>query len=162
MSFKKEPQKEETLEDVGLTIRTRINIQYLLGQGINSFQKAIVKQEGVQSKQEVMEAAIGLFEMIPDQWRIADATFQKEIKEAIIVKKIDTRKKWCGVPTGQTKFKLIKQFNPYRLFHLCMNLFARRGLLARTIYEEIATGKQFQELEETKIEEEKEESSILL
>lgn len=143
--------KEDGLDDIGLTIRTRINIQYLLGQGINAFQKAIVKQEGVQSRQEIMESAIGLFEMIPDSWRIADATFNRELKNAIIIQKIDMRKKWCGTPIGEPQYKIIKRFDPYRLFHLCMNLFARRGLLARTIYEEMATGRDFifKELEET-------------
>jgi len=155
MSIQQDPQTESP-DEVSLTIGTRINFQYLLSQQILKFQNAIVKQEGFQSPQEVLESAIGLYEMIPDSWRASDRFFENAMQKAINYVKLDTRPFWCGTRVGIPSFKLIKKYNPYKLFHACINLLERRGLLARTLYQEIATGNLFEDLEETKIEEETE------
>lgn len=158
MSDKDEREEREDtlgdLDEIGLSIGTRINYPFLLGKQIVTWQNSIVKGEGIQSPQEILEAALGLYQMIPDQWRIQDKDFDKEVEASVTLTRIDTRQIWCGVPVGRPRFRIIPKFNPYKLFHACVNLLARRGMLAKTLYEEIAPGIKFKELEETQMEEE--------
>lgn len=139
---------ETVAEETALTLGDRINFPFILAQQIITFQKAIVKEEGKQSYQEVLEAAQGLYELIPDAWRRGDQEFDSDVGKATVTINLDQRKHWCGVPIGEPKMISLQTINPYKLFHACMNLLQRRGLLARTLYTEIKTGKDY--LEETK------------
>jgi len=152
--------REIVSEETSLTLGDRVNYPYLLAQMILNFQKAIVKDEYVQSFQEIQEAAQGLYEMIPTAWRIADKSFDKEINESYIFIPVDQRQYWCGVPIGIPNIKIIKVCNPYKMFNACINLLQRRGLLSRTLYSEVKTGNEYLEgdkdLEEALVEDETE------
>jgi len=132
-----------------LTLGDRINFPYILAQQINTFQRAKVKEEGEQSFQEVMEAAKGFYELIPDAWRTKK--FEEDMKKAIVTIYIDQRRHWCGVPIGDPQMAAFKFEDPDKIFHACINLVQARGLLARILYTEVKTGNEY--LDEIKEEE---------
>lgn len=139
-------------DDVTLTLGDRINFPFILAQQIIAVKKAFVKEEGLQSQQEMNESVQVLYAMVPDAWRISEPEFQAEVQKAITYVKVDNRSYWCGIPVGPLTFNLVKRYDPIQLFHAIMNLFFKKGLLSRTMYEEIATGKDYVPEPDTDIE----------
>lgn len=125
---------QNTQEQQSLMLGARINWPYILGTGVIKFQNSIVKIEGQQSEQETREAALALFYSIPEAWIKSDEEFKAELKKAVEKQKVDVRKEWCGHKVGPPKFKTEKTLNPHKLYHACVNVFQRRGLLSKTIY----------------------------
>jgi len=107
-----------------------------LGNAILNFHNAIVKPEGLQSEQEVREAALCLYNSIPTQWIKVDTEFAKDLKTAVTKREVDARKEWCGQKVGKPKFEKEEIIDPYKLYHACINVFQRRGLLSKTIFTE--------------------------
>ncbi len=126
----------EAIEQQSLMLGDRINWPFILGNGVLKFQTAIVKAEGEQSEQEVREAALALYNSIPDAWTKADDQFRKDIANAITTTKVDKRKIFMGKPVGKPKIEDEESLDPYKLYHACVNVFQRRGLLSKTIYTE--------------------------
>ncbi|MEM3549937.1 MAG: hypothetical protein QXQ94_07035 [Candidatus Bathyarchaeia archaeon] len=112
-----------------LTIKDKINYPYILANALLKFQEAIIKAEGELSEQEVREAALCLFNMIPKTWY--DEKFIKDVKKATFKVKVDVRKEWCGVKVGQPKYEKVEEINPYRLVNACVNLLERRELISK-------------------------------
>lgn len=123
-------------EEQSLMLGDRINWPYILGNGVLKFQDAVVKVEGEQSEQEVRESALALFNSIPEAWIIKDKQLREDLDNAIIKRKIDARKEFCGVKIGKPKIVEVSELQPYRLYHACVNVFHRRGLLSKTIFTE--------------------------
>ena len=126
----------QSSQEQNLMLGDRINWPYILGQGVINFQTSIIKVEGEQSEQEVREAALCLYNSIPDAWIKADKEFEKDIKKAVQTRKVDARKEWCGRRVGKPKFEKEDYIDPYKLYHACVNVFHRRGLLSKTIFTE--------------------------
>lgn len=133
----------------GLVLGDRINFPYILGNAIINFQNAIIKVEGQQSEQEVREAALVIFNLIPSAWTKADTQFTEDKKEATITRQVDVRKEWCGRKVGEPKLEPEDIVDPYKLFHACINVFQRRGLLSKTMFTEkiVPTPEDFEEEE---------------
>ena len=127
---------QQSSQEQNLMLGDRINWPYILGQGVINFQTSIIKVEGEQSEQEVREAALCLYNSIPDAWIKADKEFEKDIKKAVQTRKVDARKEWCGKKVGKPKFEKEDFIDPYKLYHACVNVFHRRGLLSKTIFTE--------------------------
>ena len=127
---------QQSSQEQNLMLGDRINWPYILGQGVINFQTSIIKVEGEQSEQEVREAALCLYNSIPDAWIKADKEFEKDIKKAVQTRKVDARKEWCGKRVGKPKFEKEDFIDPYKLYHACVNVFHRRGLLSKTIFTE--------------------------
>jgi hypothetical protein len=127
---------QQTSQEQNLMLGDRINWPFILGQGVINFQTSIVKVEGEQSEQEVREAALCLYNSIPDAWIKADKAFEEDIKKAVQTRKVDARKEWCGRRVGKPKFEEEDFIDPYKLYHACVNVFHRRGLLSKTIFTE--------------------------
>ena len=127
---------QQSSQEQNLMLGDRINWPYILGQGVINFQTSIIKVEGEQSEQEVREAALCLYNSIPDAWIKADKEFEKDIKKAVQTRKVDARKEWCGRRVGKPKFEKEDYIDPYKLYHACVNVFHRRGLLSKTIFTE--------------------------
>lgn len=144
-------------QEQSLMLGDRINWPYILGMGVVNFQNSIIKVEGEQSEQEVKEAALCLYNSIPSAWMKADIEFDKDVKEAIKKRKVDVRKEWCGKKVGPSKFENEEYIDPYKLYHACVNIFQRRGLLSKTIYTEkiVPDPEDFEPKEEPKAEQAK-------
>lgn len=127
---------QQTQQQDSLILGDRINYPYLLANALLNFQNAIIKVEGQQSEQEVREAVLCIYTLIPDVWTKADKDFHKDKKKAVITRKIDVRKEWCHRKIGEPKFEDEEVIDPYKLLHACINVFQRRGLLSKTIFTE--------------------------
>ena len=106
------------------------------------FEEAIVKVEGLQSEQEVKEAALCLFNLIPTIWH--DEDFRKDVKNAKTTIKVDVRKEWCGKKVGEPKFEDEEKIEPYLLVNACVNLLERRELLGKKKATEKVEGVYFE------------------
>lgn len=148
---------KETQSQDGLVLGDRLNYPYILANAILNFHNAIIKTEGMQSEQEVKEAALCLYKSIPGAWIKTDSEFKKEVDAAITQKDVDARKEWCGMKVGAHKTVSEEVIDGYKLYHACINVFQRRGLLSKTIFTEkiIPDPSDFEEGEQ----EESEESS---
>ena len=146
------------VQEASLMLGDRINWPYILGNGVLKFQESIIKVEGEQSEQQVREAALSLFNSIPDAWVKADDKFREDLKEATEEVEVDARPVWCGVRVGPKKVRVEEKINPYRMYHACVNVFQRRGLLSKTIYTEkiVPEPEDFEELEKEMEKEKKE------
>lgn len=143
-------RQNEFFEQPSLTVGDRINYPYILANAILKFHESIVRAEGEQSEQEVREAALCLYNSIPDDLVKADEQFKKEVAEAVVKEKVDARREWCGVKVGKPKYRVEVKIEPYRLYRACMNVFQRRGFLSRKIFTEkiVPEPEDFKELEE--------------
>lgn len=131
------------MQQFQLTLGDKVNWPFILGNMILKFQQAIVKVEGEQSEQEVREAALCLFNSIPASWKTKDKEFQKDLEKATVKRKIDARNIWCGKRVGPPKFKREEIIDPYRLFHACVNIMDRRGLISKKNVSEVSDGNKF-------------------
>jgi len=138
----------EEQELPSLTIKDKMNYPYLLAAQFLTIQKAILNRE--YSEQEKKEAVQGLVDMTPDSWK--DEEWQKELKKAEVKTIIDHRQKWCCVlesveiymeQWGKSPFETVIEYDPNKLFHSCVNLFDRRGLITRRAKTEKHLGVQF-------------------
>lgn len=117
-----------------LTIRDKLNAPYLLASQILTVQKAVLNTEF--SKEEIKEAVMGLLALIPDTWK--DKEFEDELEKAKVTIKIDVRPMWCGVrgsleyckKAGIEPYKYKTSFDSFKVFHACINLLQRRGLMS--------------------------------
>jgi len=114
-----------------LTIKDKINWPFILGDMVLKFHEAIVKVEGEQSEQEVREAVLALNASIPTSWKESDPSYRTEASKAVIKRKIDVRKEWCGHKVGKPKYEREEIIDPYRLFNCIVDLLDRRGLISR-------------------------------
>jgi len=126
----------QDMQDQGLMLGDRINWPYILGMNVLKVDDAIVKAEGHQSEQQVREAALALYDKIPDAWVAKDTKWKDDVAEAIVTVEVDDRPLWCGVRVGKPKFRKEDKINPHRLLRACVNVFNRRGLLSKTIFQE--------------------------
>lgn len=124
-------------QEQGLMLGDRINWPYILGMSILKVDETIVKYEGAQSEQEVREAVLSLYDKIPEAWTANDEKWKKDLEEAIEEIEVDDRNIWCGVRVGEPKFRKEEKINPHRLLRACVNVFNRRGLLSKTIFQEV-------------------------
>lgn len=127
-------------DELKLTLGDRINYPYLMGEAIRTFLQTTVKAEGEESPQEILNAALNCLGLIPDGWRI-DKEFETDLKRALIITRADSRKSWCGVRVGSPNYSTKITLRPDKLFHAVINLLQRRGLMEKTIFREIFTGK---------------------
>lgn len=135
--------KNLDMEQFQLTLGDKINWPFILGNIILKFQDAIVKVEGEQSEQEVRESVLCLFNSIPATWKEKDPQLKKDLKAAVITQKIDIRNEWCGRKVGKPKFKKEESIDPYKLFHACVNILDRRGLISKKNVSELSDGNEF-------------------
>jgi hypothetical protein len=125
----------EEQELPSLTIKDKMNYPYLLAAQFLTIQKAMLNQEF--SEREIKEAILGLVNMIPESWM--DEDWNKQQKDSVIIDKIDVRPTFCGVPpsieyckdNGIIPFEEKETFDYYKLFHACVNLLDRRGIITR-------------------------------
>jgi len=138
---------QETSDEETLTLGGRINWTYILGRATLKYLETIVKAEGLQSEQEIREAALVMSTLIPDAWIKADKKYSDDKEKAIEKRQVDVRKEWCGQKIGEPKFETEEVVDPYKLAHACVNVFQRRGLLSRTIFSEkiVPTPEDFEE-----------------
>ena len=138
--------KEEELPS--LTIKDKLNYAYLIATQFLTIQKAILNLE--YSDREIKEAVNGLVEMIPDSWK--DEGWEADLKKAEIKVTIDNRPNFCGVKPepqiykdtyGKEPFTTKIEYDPNKLFHGCVNLFDRRGLITRRAKIEKHLGERF-------------------
>lgn len=104
---------------------------------------SIIKVEGEQSEQEVREAALAVFNSIPSAWVIADKVFLEDLNKCFDTVETDDRTEWCGRKVGKPKIKKEDRLNPWRLYHTCVDVFHRRNLLNKPVFNEIMTGRHF-------------------
>jgi len=136
-------------QDQGLMLGDRINWPYILGLCTLKVDETIIKYEGAQSEQEVREAVLAVRDKIPDDWIKNDKQWDEDMEKAIIKVKVDARRLWCGVRVGKPKFRKEEKIDPHRLLRACVNVFQRRGLLSKKIFQEvmIPTPEDFEEEE---------------
>lgn len=132
-------------EEQSLMLGDRINWPYILGMTILKVDETIVRKEGSQSEQQVRESVLAVYDKIPDAWVKTDKQWKKDIDEAIKEIDVDVRPVWggiklseeyCrnnGIPITEKKEKI----DPHKLLHACVNVFQRRSLLSKTIYQEV-------------------------
>lgn len=126
-------QEEEELPS--LNIKDKVNYPYLLASQILTYQKATLNLDF--SDREIKEAIEGFVQMIPDSWK--DEDWDKALKKSEIKESIDVRPEFCGVKpsleyckeNGITAFIEKKTFDSMKLFHACINLLDRRGLISK-------------------------------
>jgi hypothetical protein len=123
-----------------LTLKDKLNWTYILANAVLNFHNSVIKVEGEQSEQEVREAALCLYYSIPESWKTADALFAEELKKAITIRKVDVRNTYCGHKVGQPRYEDEEYIEPYKLFHACVNVMDRKGLLSKTRMTEIIDG----------------------
>jgi hypothetical protein len=123
-----------------LTLKDKLNWTYILANAVLNFHNSIIKTEGEQSEQEIREAALCLFNSIPASWRADDQLLAQELKEAIKTRKVDVRREYCGRKVGQPRYEDEEYIEPYKLFHACVNVMDRKGLLSKTRMTEIIDG----------------------
>lgn len=123
-------------QDQGLMLGDRINWPYILGMNVLKVDDAIVKAEGHQSEQQVREASLALYDKIPDAWVAEDSKWKADLENAIVTVEVDDRPLWCGVRVGELKTRKEERIHPHRLLRACVNVFNRRGLLSKTIFQE--------------------------
>jgi len=130
--------------EANLTVRDRINYNYILANQILTFQKAILALEDA-SAREIIESVEGLLHMIPENYK--DEKFKQELEEAKIVRIIDNRPMNCGVKISEELCRAmgiepyIKEeiLDPFKAFYACINLLQRLGKLDRPEYTERMT-----------------------
>ena len=132
-----------------LTIKGKIDFPYLLARQIITYQQAILNTE--HSQREIQEAINGLVEMLPASWK--DAEWEKEIKEAEVEEKVDVAPLVAGsirmneetcLSLGIPKWKIVKTNDSNKLFHSCIDLLDRRGMLSRVTKIEKMLGERFE------------------
>jgi len=111
---------------------------------------AIVKVEGEQSTQEVREASLAVFNSIPTSWIKMDDQFRKDLEECFVEVEVDERREWCGQKVGPPKIRKEKQLEPWRLYHTCVDVFQRRHLLSKPVFQEIMTGRRYKKQKDGK------------
>jgi hypothetical protein len=126
----------DNLQEQSLTLGDRINYPFILANYLLKFGEAIVQPEGAQSEQQVREAALVLFNSMPDIWIAKDEQFKKDLDNAVVPRKVDLRPLWCGKRIGPKKEEETKEIQPYRLYNAVINVFQRRGYLSKAIYNE--------------------------
>lgn len=138
--------REEELPS--LTIKDKMNYAYLIASQFLTIQKAILNKEF--SEREIKEAVQGLVEMIPDSWK--DDSWEKDVKKAEKEIIIDHREYWCNVLQsvksyvdfyGKSPFETVIEYDPSKLFHACVNLLDRRGMITRRSKTEKHLGEKF-------------------
>lgn len=125
------PQQEQ-----GLMLGDRINWAYILGMSILKVDEAIIMEEGSQSEQKVRESVLAVYDKIPDAWIEHDQKWKDDITKAITEVKVDDRTLWCGLRVGKPKWRIEEKIHPHRLLRACVNVFNRRSLLSKTIFQE--------------------------
>jgi len=134
-----------------LTIKDKLNFPYLIATQILTFQKSLLNT--AYSDKEVREAVQGLVELIPDGWK--DKDWKKDVKAAVEVTMIDRRPLVAGrlrvseevcKELGIPAFEKTESTEPYKLFHACINLLNRRGLISQVARTEKIDGKPFAEI----------------
>ena len=132
-----------------LTIKGKLDFPYLLARQIITYQQAILNTE--HSEREIQEAINGLVEMIPESWK--DSEWEKEIKEANVEEKVDVGPPVAGsirmdeatcLSLGIPKWKIVKTKDSNKLFHSCIDLLNRRGMLSRVTKIEKMLGERFE------------------
>lgn len=126
-----------------LTIKDKVNFPFILANAILNFHNAIIKEEGLQSEQAVREAVLCLFNSIPASWRAEDIELKKDLKKALKTRKIDVRPEWCGRKVGTPKYQKEYYIEPYALYHACINVMDRKGLLSKAEKTEVIEGRYF-------------------
>lgn len=130
-----------------LTLKDRINYNYLLGVAILTLQRSISTLD--KSDREIRESVALLVDMIPSPWK--DSQFNKEYKEAVIVQQIDVRPRWCGQPAtidwclkhGVPVSREETTYKYHKLLQAAFDLMERRAMLSRKKYTEKMTGRKF-------------------
>jgi hypothetical protein len=137
----------EEYPEASLQIRERLPYNYLMSQMVLTFQKAILNIE--YSSEELREASEGFVNMIPTSWR--DEEFLQDLKFAEILIVQDNRPEFCGTLATE-EFCLknnipltreTKSFDYFKVFNAVINLLNRRGMLLKSQFKEIATGKLY-------------------
>jgi len=135
----------ETQYEAQLTLKDRLNFPYLLANQILTFQRSLLALEF--SERQIRETIEGFVHMIPETWK--DKKFNEDMKKATILRKIDKRPKFCGLPAtletceelGIEPFKEVTSFDYYDLFQAVINLLERRGLMSRRSFTEKMLGR---------------------
>lgn len=132
--------------DISLTIGDKINWPFILANAILKFQESITKPEGMQSPQQVREAALVIYNMIPASWYVIDQLFTEDLENAITKIEVDTRVIWCGVRCGNLEDhppRTEEVLDPYRLVNACVNLLDRRGYISKKVWKQIDLFEEF-------------------
>lgn len=130
----KEPA--EKLEEGQLSLKGRINFEYLLGAQIAAYQFVLKGEEFKEA--QVKEVIKGFVDIMPANWR--DKDFKEDLKKAVTKMHTDIRPlvagnirldvKICeklGIPTTRTE----ETFNYRAIMQACINLLDRRKLLSK-------------------------------
>ena len=126
-----------------LTVGEKINWAFIMGNAILKVQQAIVKVEGEQSEQEVREAVLYLFNIIPTSWKKNDPLVKADLEEAVKTRKVDARNEFCGKRVGKPKFKDEEYIEPFKLLAACINVMDRIGYIGKKNISEISDGTRF-------------------
>ena len=131
-----------------LTIKDKVNLPFLLANAVLNVQNSIIKTEGEQSEQEVREAVLCLYNLIPSSWIEEDEKAAEELGKAIQKRVIDNRNMWCGRKCGNKIFDGEKRnqieeeyIEPYKLFRACVDILDRREMLSKKDRTEIIDGR---------------------
>lgn len=136
---------EDTDIEVQLQLRDRINYPYLITRQIITFQQAILNFD--LSPEEIAESIMGFINMIPESWR--DEQFNEDLENAVTESEVDCRPSFAGVRLSveaciemgvATTIKSTTE-DYYTLFHACINLLDRRGMLSKRRFTERMKGK---------------------
>jgi hypothetical protein len=149
-----------------LTVKDKINYPFILANCMLNVHNALIKEEGLQSEQACRESVLVFFNSIPKSWIEDDPKFKEDMQETIIYEKVDNRSEWCGRKVGSPfcphlkddvecqRCELFKdchvkeeKLQPYKLYHACVNVLDRKGLISKTEKVEMFDGKRFKERE---------------
>ena len=140
-----ERSREET---PALSIKDKVNFPYLIARQIITYQQAILNTE--HSRREIQEAINGLVELIPDSWK--DEDWKKDEKEADVEEIFDVGPRVAGSTRmneatckslGIPKWKIVKTKDANKMFHACINLLDRRGIISKVSRTEKVFGEEW-------------------
>lgn len=120
-----------------------MNWAYILANAVMNLHTSIVKVEGEQSEQEVREAALAVFNSIPTAWVVSDTEFLKDLNKCFDEVDVDKRAEFCGKKVGKPNIKKEQRLNAWHLYHTCVDVFHRRNLLNKPVFNEVMTGRHF-------------------
>jgi len=121
-------------DDQLLTLKDRINYAYILSKQLLTIQSAILARE----EGEIKESIDGLVSIIPTAYK--DPLFFKDLKKTKTQTLVYDY--WCGIKLEETAKEKPSE-NYYSKLQACTDLLQRRGMLSRTRWREIATGKEW-------------------
>jgi len=140
--------QEQTVEPT-LTLKDRINYPYILANTILAIHKMMLNPDFTIA--DFSEAIQSFLDQLPNSWQETDKKWKKALKNAMTKRKVDVRPKFCGIVAseqfckahGVNPFTEKEEYDYHKLYHACIDLLDRRGLISKKTFTEVMTGKPF-------------------